>query len=119
MFFGLHACKDSNNLAFWADHERGPVNPHILPAVHALFLEYAEFFGDGLVLVGQKRIGQGVFFFEFLLRGRFVGGNAKHNRTSALDFLECVAEPARLQRSTGGVGFGIEEQNHVLSAVVL
>jgi hypothetical protein len=36
-----------------------------------------------------------------------------------LYLFECVAEPARLNRSTGRVGFGIEEQDHVLAAIVL
>jgi hypothetical protein len=36
-----------------------------------------------------------------------------------LDLLECVAEPARLNRSTRGVGFRIKKQNHVCTAKVL
>jgi hypothetical protein len=36
-----------------------------------------------------------------------------------LDFLECVAEPARFNRSTGRIGFGVKEQDHVLAAIVL
>jgi hypothetical protein len=118
VLFRLHASDDASDLPVRADHERGPVNPHVLPAIHALFLEHAELLGYVLVLVREQRVGQAVFFFEFLLRGRFVGGNAQYDRTGALDFLECVAEPARLQRSTGRVSLGVEEQNHVLSAIV-
>jgi hypothetical protein len=36
-----------------------------------------------------------------------------------LDFLECVAEPARLKRSTRGIGFRIKEEDYVLAAIVL
>jgi hypothetical protein len=36
-----------------------------------------------------------------------------------LDFLKCVAEPARFQRSTGRIGFRIEEQDQIFSAKVL
>jgi hypothetical protein len=35
-----------------------------------------------------------------------------------LDLGECVAEPARLYRSTGRVGLRIEKEHHVLAAIV-
>src|SRR5262249_39580484 len=35
-----------------------------------------------------------------------------------LNLLECIAEPARLQRSAGSVGFRIKEKDHVLAAIV-
>ena len=57
--------------------------------------------------------------FELLLSGRLIGGNAEYNGAGSLDFLECVAEPARFNRSTGCVGLGVKEQDHVLPAIVL
>ena len=119
MLVRFQAGDDGRDLSFRADHERGPVNPHIFPAVHALFLEHAELDGHGLVFIGQQRVGKVVFLFEFLLGGGLVGGNAEYNSACPLDFLECVAEPARLNRSTGRVGFGVKEQDHVLPAIVL
>jgi hypothetical protein len=56
---------------------------------------------------------------ELFLRGRLVGGDAEDNRAGLLDFLECVAEPARFQRSTRGVRLGIKEEHHVFAAIVL
>jgi hypothetical protein len=50
---------------------------------------------------------------------RCVGGDAEYHGAGLLYFFECVAEPARFYRSTRGVSFGIEEQNHVLPVKIL
>ena len=60
-----------------------------------------------------------MLLFELLLGRRFVRRNTKDNRTGTLDFFVCVAEPARLYRSTRGVGLGIKKEDHVLAAIVL
>ncbi len=118
MFDRLEAAEDAGDLPLWADHKRGSLDPHILLAVHALFLEHIKFLDYGFVYVSQQRVGQVVFFFEFLLGGDLISGDAEYNGSSLLDFLECVAEPARLQRSTGRVGLGIKEQDHAFTAIV-
>jgi hypothetical protein len=112
------AAEDACDFAFGVDHERGSFDAHILLAVHALFLEHVKFFDHGLVFVGQQGIRQVVLFFEFLLGGDLIGGDAEYNGSSLLDFLECVAEPARFYGSTGRVGLGIKKQDHILAAIV-
>jgi hypothetical protein len=119
MLVWLQSHKDSGNPAFRADDEGCAVDPHIFLAVHALFLHHAILVADGLVFIGQQGIGQIVFFFEFLLGRGLVGGDAENSRTGPLDFLECVAEPARFNRSTWRVGLGIKEQDQVLAAIIL
>ena len=119
MLFRLHSIDDAGNLSFWADYERRPVNAHIFLAVKALFFKDVELLGDRFVHVGQQRVGKVVFLFEFFLRRRGVGGDAEDHRAGALNLLECVAEPARLYRSTRRVGLREEEQDHVLAAIIL
>jgi hypothetical protein len=119
MFVRLKTAENSADLSFRADHKRSPVYPHIFLAIHTFFFHHAVQIADGLVHIRQQRIRQIVFFFEFLLGRGFIGGDAKHNGSCLLDLLECVAEPARFNRSTGRVGFGIKEQDHVLAAIVL
>jgi hypothetical protein len=119
MFIWLQAVEHRRDLSFWAYHEGRAVDPHIFLAVHALFLHHAVLGADGLVLVGQQRIREIVLLFELLLGRGLVGGDAEHSRTGPLDFLECVAEPARFNRSTWRVGLGIEEQDQVLAAIIL
>ena len=118
MLVWLQSGKDCGNPAFRINHERGALNPHVFLAVHALFLEHAKLYGYSFVFVGQERIGEIVLFLKLLLGGGLIGGNSEHNCACPLDFLECVAEPARFNRSTGGVRLGIKEQDHVLSAIV-
>ena len=119
MFVRLKTVENSADLSFRADHKRSPVYPHIFLAIHTFFFHHAVQIADGLVHIRQKRIGEIVFFFEFFLGRGFIGGDAEYNGSCLLDLFECVAEPARFNRSTGRVGFGIKEQDHVLAAIVL
>jgi hypothetical protein len=50
-----------------------------------------------------------------LLR-RGIGGDAVDECPGLADLVECVAEPARLDRSTRRVGLRIEEQHDVFAA---
>ena len=118
MLVWFQAGQHGGNPAFRADHERGPFDSHIFLAVHAFFLHHAVLIADGLVFIGQQGIGQVIFFFKFLLGRGLVGGNTQHNGPCFLYLGKCVAEPARLNRSTGRVGLGIEKQHHVFAAIV-
>jgi hypothetical protein len=118
MLIRFKASQHSGNPAFRADHKRRPFDPHIFLAVHALFLHYAVLVADGLVFIGQQRIRQVIFLFELFLGRGLVGGNPQHHGPGLLYLGECVAEPARLYRSTGRVGLGIEKEHHVLAAIV-
>ena len=119
MLIRFQSVEHGGDFAFRADHERSAVYPHIFLAVHALFLHHAVLVADGLVFIGQQRIREIVLLLELLLGRGFVGGDAEYNRTGPLDFLECVAEPARFNRSTWRVGFGVKEKDHVLAAIIL
>jgi hypothetical protein len=116
--FGFYFREDVGDLALSVDDEGGAFDAHYFLPVHVLLFDHAEGVADGLVGVGEKRIRKIVFLFELLLFGGGVGGDAENNGAGLLDLLECVAEPARFYGSTGGVGLGIEEQNHVLTAKI-
>lgn len=118
MAFGLYLGKDSCNAAVRTDQERGALNAHHPSAIHVFFFEDTEGIDDLLVNIGQQGVGQVVLFLEFLLRGRRIGGNPQHYQAGFLQFLVCVAEPARLNGSTGSVGFRIKKEYDVLSAKV-
>jgi hypothetical protein len=107
------------DLALSVDDEGGAFYSHHLLPVHVLLFDHAEGVADCLVWISEKRIGQVVFLFELFLFAGGVGGDAENDGAGLLDLLECVAEPARFYGSTGGVGLGIEEQNHVLTAKIL
>ena len=119
MAFGFYFREDVGDLALSVDHEGGAFNAHHFLPVHVLFFDHAEGVADFLIGIGEERVGEVVFLFELLLLGGSVGGDAENDGAGLLDLLECVAEPARFYGSTGGVGLGIEEQNHVLTAKIL
>jgi len=102
-----------------ADHERGALDSHHFVAVHVLFFDHAESLTDLLVRVGEQGVGQVVLSLElFLLVGR-ISGNAQNDRPGLLQFFIRVAEPARFDGSTGGIGFRIEEEDYRLPAKIL
>jgi len=117
--FGFYFREDVGDLALSVDDEGGAFDAHNFLPVHVLLFDHAKGVADCFVGVSEKRIGKIVFFFELLLLGGSVGGDAENDGAGLLDLLECVAEPARFYGSTGGVGLGIEEQNHVLTAKIL
>jgi len=119
MLVGLDAVHDQGDPAIGVDQEGGSVDAHVLLPVKAFFLQNPEFLGHRLVFVGHERVGEGVLLLEFLLCRRFVGGDADDRGAGTLDFLKCVAEPARFERSTRSVCLGEEEQDQVLPAIVL
>jgi hypothetical protein len=118
VLLSLDTGDDAGDLALRANHKRGSLDSHILPAIHALFLEHAKLLNHGLAGIGQKRKWQLVSIFEFLLGRGLVSGNTQHLRAGAVDFLVCVAEPARLIGSAGCIGLGIEKQDQGFSAII-
>jgi hypothetical protein len=68
MLFRLDSGQDCRDFSIGMNDERSPFDPHVLLAVHALFLEHVEFFGQVLVHVGQQRVRQLVLLFKFFLR---------------------------------------------------
>ena len=112
----LHVLEDLGNLAVFVDHEGGAGDALHDLAVHVLVFDHVELFADFLVDVGQERVRQVVFLLEFFLLGRSVGGDAVDERPGLADLVECVAEPARFDRSTRGVSLRVEEQDNVFPA---
>jgi len=117
--FGIHFFEDVLDLAVRADQECGPGDSHDLLPVHVFFFHYAILATNLLVAVGKQSVGQAVFFLKLLLLLRRIGGDSQDDCGGLLNFLVCVTEPGRLNRSTRRVGFRKEEQHHGLAAEVL
>ena len=111
--------EDAGDLSFFVDEECCAFNAHIFFTVHAFLFPDAEGFAELLVGIGEQVVGQIVFLFELFLFGRVISRNAKDDCAGFLDLFECVAEPARFQGSTRGVGFGIKEQDYELPGKIL
>ena len=122
-FFGVpvrfHVLENVRDLSVRPDQECGTGDTQHFLAVHVLFLDHAELVGDCLVLISQQRIGQLVLVLELLLGGRCIGRDSEYGDSGPGQFAVCVAEPARFDGSTGGIGFRIEEQDNRLAAKLL
>jgi len=55
------------NRSFFIDDKRGSLNPHVFPAIHALFFPDVVKLNDFFVLVAQKSERQVVFLAEILM----------------------------------------------------
>ena len=114
----FHVLKDLGDLAIGANNECSARNPQELLPVHALFFHHAVCGADLLVHVGEKGVRQVVFLLELLLLLRRVSRDAQHDGAGLLDLFECVAEPARFYRSTGGVCLREEKEDDILAGKV-
>jgi hypothetical protein len=116
---GFDLAENVGDLSIRADEERGALDTHHFFAIRILLLDDAEKVADGLVGVGEKGVGEIVFFFKLFLGLGFIGRDAKNDETGFLQFCICVAEPARFYGSAGRIGFGIKEQDDVLPLELL
>jgi len=106
---GFYLFEDVLDLAVRADNEGGPGDTPDLFPVHILFFHHLEGIGDLLFGVGEQREGQILLFLKFLLRFWGIRGYAKQHNARLLNLSICVAEPASLYGSTGGIRPRIEE----------
>ena len=118
MAFGSNEGPDLFDFAGFADEERTADDAHEGAAHELFFLPGAEF-SDGFVRgIGEQRKIELVLGLERGLRFDGIGAHAEDGDSELVEFLFCVAKLGRFDRSTGGVGFGVEEKNDALAGEV-
>ena len=115
MVVGFDLFEDVLDFAVGANDERGPGYSHDLLAIHVLFFHDAEGICDLLFGIGEQGKGQILLFLKFLLCFWGIRGYAKQHGARLLNLSICVAEPASLHGSTGGICPRIKEQNYRLA----
>ncbi len=65
---GFHFRENFRNLALLVNHECGPFDSHVLPAVHALLFPHTVSFSDSVIWVRRERERQRILGSELLLR---------------------------------------------------
>ena len=117
--FGFDGGPDGFDFAGFADEERAADDAHEFAPHELLLLPDAEG-GDGFV-VGVAEQGEIKFEFgpEQGLRFDRVGAGAEDGYFELVELLFCVTKLGRLDDSTGGVGFGEEEEDDALALEVL
>jgi hypothetical protein len=118
MAFGLDEGPDVFDLAGFADEEGAADNAHEGASHKLFFLPGAEFldgFVGGIAEQGEIQI---LFGLERGLGFYGIGAQAEDGDAKFVEIFFCVAKLGRLDRSTGSVGFGVEEQENALAGEV-
>ncbi len=116
--FGFDEGPDVFDFAGLADEEGAADDAHEGAAHELLFLPGAEFldgFVGGVAEQGEVEILLGL---ERGLGFDGIGAHAKDGDTEFVEIFFCVAKLGRLDGSTGGVGFGVEEEENALAGEV-
>jgi hypothetical protein len=117
--FGSDEGPDVLDFAGFADEE-GTANDAHEGAAHELFFlpgaEFLDGFVGGVAEQGEIEILLG---FERGLGFDGIGAHAKDGDAELVEIFFCVTKLGRFDRSTGSVGFGIEEEEDALAGEVL
>jgi hypothetical protein len=116
--FGFDEGPDVFDFAGFADEEGAADDAHVGAAHELFFLPRAEFL-DGFVggIAEQEEI-EFVFFLEGSESFDGVGAQAKDGDPEFIECFFCVTKLGRFDGSTGGVGFGIEEEEDALAGEI-
>ncbi|HEV1994458.1 MAG TPA: hypothetical protein VGR03_09010 [Candidatus Acidoferrum sp.] len=118
MAFGFDEGPDCFDFAGFADEEGTAHDAHERPAHELFFLPGAEFldgFVGGIAEEGEIEI---LLCFERGLGFDGIGAHAEDGDAELVEVFFCVAKLGRFDRSTGGVSFGIEEEQDALAGEV-
>ena len=118
MAFGFDEGPEGFDFAGFADEEGAADDAQVGAAHELFFLPGAEFL-DGFVggIAEQGKI-EFVFFLEGSQGFDGIGAQAEYGDIELVERLFCVAKLGRFYRSTGGLGFGIEEEEDALAGEV-
>jgi hypothetical protein len=117
--FGADDGPDFLDFAGFADEDRTADDAH-KGAAHKLFslpdAELLDGLASGIAEQGEIEI---VLGFERGLGFDGIGAHAEDGHAELVEFFFCVTKLGRFYRSTGSVGFGVEEKNDASAGEVL
>jgi hypothetical protein len=116
--FGFDEGPDVFDFAGFADEKRAADDAHEGTAHELFFLPGAEF-GDEFVMgVAEQGEIQILLGLEGGLSFDGIGAKAEDGDVELVEVFFCVAKLGRFDGSTGGVGFGVEEEKDALAGEV-
>ena len=118
MALGFDEGPDFLDFSGFADEEGAADNAHEGAAHELFFLPGAEF-ADGFVSgVAEQRKIEILLGLEGGLGFNGIGAHAEDGDAELVEVLFCVTKLGRFDGSTGGVGFGVEEEQDALAGEV-
>jgi hypothetical protein len=112
MALGFDEGPDVFDFAGFADEERAADDAHESAAHELFFLPGAEFLNGFVGGIAEQREIELVFSLERRESFDGIGAHAEDGDVELVKFLFCVTKLGRFYRSTGGVGFGVEEEEN-------
>ena len=115
MALGFDEGPDFFDFAGLADEEGAADDAHEGAAHKLLFLPGAEFCDRLVSGIGEQRKIEIVLGFEGGLGFDGIGAHAEDGHTMIVEVFFCVTKLGRFDRSTRGVGFGVEEEEDAMA----
>jgi hypothetical protein len=116
--FGFDEGPDVLDFAGFADEEGTADDAHEGAAHELFFLPGAELLNSFVGRVTEQGEIEFVFLFEGSESFDGIGAQAEDGDAELVEFFFCVAKLGRFYRSTGSVGFGVEEEEDALAGEV-
>ena len=118
MAFGFDGGPEFLDFAGFADEEGAADDAHEGAAHELFFLPDAEFLDGFVGRVAEQGEIEILLGLEGGLGFDGVGAHAEDGDAVLVEGLFCVAKLGRFNRSTGGVGFGVEEEEDAAASEV-
>ena len=118
MAFGFDEGPDVFDLPGLADEERAANDAHEFAAHELFLLPRAKLLNGGMCGIAEKREIEILLGLERCLGFNRVGAESQDGDAALVEFFFCVTKLGRFNRSTGSVGFWVEEDQHALSGEV-
>ncbi len=118
MALGFDEGPDFFDFAGLADEEGAADDAHEGAAHELFFLPGAEFCDGRVSGIGEQRKIKLVLCFEGGLGFDGIGAHAEDSHTVLVELVLCVAKLGRFDGSTGGAGFGVEEEENAIAGKV-
>jgi len=116
--FGFDEGPDVFDFAGFADEEGAADDAHESAAHELFFLPGAEFLDGFVGGIAEQREIEILLGTERGLSFDGIGAQAKDGDTKLVEIFFCVTKLGRFDRSTGSVGFGVEEEQNALAGEV-
>jgi len=116
--FGFDEGPEGFDFAGFADEEGTADDAHEGAAHELFFLPGAEFLNGFVGGIAEQREIEFVFFLERCERLHGIRAHAEDGHAELIEFTFCVTKLGRFDGSTGGVGFGVEEEEDALAGEV-
>jgi hypothetical protein len=116
--FGFDDGPDVFDFAGFADEEGAADDAHKGAAHELFFLPGAEFLNSFVGRIAEQGEIEILFGFERGLGFDGIGAHPEDGHAELVEILFCVAKLGRFDRSTGSVGFRIEEEEDTLAGEV-